>query len=89
MAKYKIVVCNLGYEARYLDDLDQQTGELSKLLKKIKRVRPSEKGKTIDGFKVTQVNYNITEQDFLTKNDNCVDVILTDDIDRAVYIRKL
>lgn len=86
---YKITVCNLGYENKNLKAIDKQTGDLKTLLEKIKRIHPSSNGRKIEGYKITKVNYNVTEKDFNSKNDNCVNIIETTDFDRCIYISKI
>lgn len=83
---YKIVVCNLGYENKNLQDIDKKIGDIESLMRKIKRIKPIT-GKMIEGFKITNINYNVTEKDF--EKTEAINVIETEDCNRCIYISKL
>lgn len=83
MKKYKIVVCNLGYENKRISSLDNNVGTLKELLNKIKKLKLKE-GENIEGFKVIKINLALEENNF--KNDEAINIIETNDCDRCIYI---
>lgn len=84
---YKVTVCNLGYENKNLQELNGYTSTLEKCLNRIQHIRRSENGRTIEGYKVTKINYDVTEEDF--ENEEAVNIIETTDSDRCIYILKI
>lgn len=84
--KFKIVVCNLGYENIFISRLDGKEFKLlEEAIEEIKEEIPEDTTK-IDSFEVTKINYNVTENDI---NDGSIDIIDTTDINRGIYIEIL
>lgn len=84
--KFKIVVCNLGYENIFIDRLDGKEFEtLEEAIQEIKEEIP-EDTKKIDSFEITKINYDVTEKD---AKDYSIDIIDTTDINRGIYIEIL
>lgn len=81
---YKIVISNLGYENENVHTLDNKVGDLEKLLKAIKRIVGD---KRIVGYKIINVNFDITEKDF--NNEYSINVVETEDVDRCISIVKV
>jgi hypothetical protein len=82
---YKIVCCNLGYDGKLTSLEDKVSKNLNDLIGCIKYIE-FEDGK-IDGYAVKKINYNISEQDF--ENENDINIIETEDVDRCIYISKI
>ena len=84
--KFKIVVCNLGYENIFISRLDGKEFELLEEAIEAIKEEIQEDTTKIDSFSVTKINYNVTEKDI--KNDS-IDIIDTKDINRGIYIEVL
>lgn len=80
---YKITV--QGLELESFKNLNNKTGELKKLINKLRKITPF---KILDGYRITNnLLYNIGENDFL--ENETIKVVETNNVNCYICIKKI
>jgi hypothetical protein len=84
---YEAVTCNVGYTSDIEQRLYKKTSESIEELISYINEYIDEDSKYFDGEKITYKNFNIKQHHFHV--DGTADVVLFEDYECAIYIRKL